>query len=107
MAASGKRIVRRSRTALHADAGRLEGIAGLDDDAIERATAADPVAAPVTGSEAWRLAEVVEPETSVLVTLRVDQATAAHFRVGEPGAEGRMAEALRLVALQAASRPGG
>lgn len=95
MASSGKRIVKRSRIALRADPDLVRALEDRTDAIIERDAAADPISPAVDDAAAWRGSEIIEPETTVLVTLRVDRAVYEYFARQSQGFEARMAEVLR------------
>lgn len=94
MASSGKRIIKRSRAALQADAGRLRDLEARDDQDIAAEAQSDPAAAPIQEPESWRGAELIEPEQTVQVTLRIQRDTLRAFQNDGPGAEQRMARVL-------------
>ncbi|SOD90832.1 hypothetical protein [Caenispirillum bisanense] len=96
MAASGKRITRLSRATLRADADKLRTLAGRTDAEVEAEVAADPLAAPVIAGDGWRGAELIMPEQTVVVSLRIDRAVLEHFKAAAPTApEAAMAAALK------------
>lgn len=95
MAANGKRITRLSRTALRADGSRLQALAGRSDSTIEADVAGDPMAAPITDGDRWRGAELIQPDETVVVSLRVDRAVADHFKGRGTSMEVAMAAALK------------
>lgn len=96
MAASGKRITRLSRAALRADAVKLAALKDRTDAEVEAEAAEDPVAAPITAGESWRGAELIMPEDTVVVSLRVERAVLEHFKTQPgPSPEAAMAAVLR------------
>lgn len=98
MAASGKRITRLSRAALRADADKLRTLKGRTDAEIEAEAAEDPLAAPITTGDGWRGAELIMPEQTVVVSLRIDRAVLEHFKAAAPTApEAAMAAALKAL----------
>lgn len=107
MALSGKRIVKRSRIAVRADAALLAALAGRDDAMLEAEAVDDRLCAPVEGPDAWRGAEMIEPETTVLVTLRIERAVYDAYERQGPNFEVRMAEALRRHVEAARDESGG
>ncbi|WP_404379906.1 hypothetical protein [Caenispirillum salinarum] len=92
--------MRRSRAALRIDPDRLHDAARRDDRTIAEEAEADPASAPVQQPENWRGAELIEPETTVQVTLRVHRDTLRAFQADGPGAEQRMARVLDEQARQ-------
>lgn len=96
MAASGKRITRLSRAALRADEGMLDAIRDRTDAEIEAEVAEDPSAAPITVGEAWRGAELISPEQTVVVSVRIDRPVLEFFRThGAGNPEAAMAAVLK------------
>lgn len=95
MAASGKRITKLSRTALRADKSTLRSLTGRSDNEIEADIAADPLAAPVIAGDGWRGAELIHPDTTVVVALRLDRTLIDFFKDQGTSMEAAMTAALR------------
>ncbi|GAA0575567.1 hypothetical protein [Caenispirillum bisanense] len=80
---------------MRADGNRLQALTGRSDADIEAEVAGDPMAAPITGGDSWRGAELIQPDETVVVSLRVERAVADHFKGQGTSMEAAMAAALK------------
>jgi uncharacterized protein (DUF4415 family) len=70
-------------------------VATLDDDAIERAIADDPDAAPLLDADWFAKAKLVAPPEKALISIRLDQDLLDFFRAAGPGYQTRINAVLR------------
>ena len=94
-AASGAPTVRRSLTSVVRDRTDRDRVATLDDDAIERAIADDPDAAPLLDTDWFAKAKLVAPREKALISIRLDQDLLDFFRAAGPGYQTRINAVLR------------
>lgn len=66
----------------------------MSDADVERATASDPDAAPVS-KEFWQNAAVLEPEGTEQITLRLPRRVLKHFRATGKGYQSRISAVLQ------------
>ncbi|MGE5516959.1 MAG: BrnA antitoxin family protein [Bacteroidota bacterium] len=92
---SEKHITRRSLSDRKPGATDWDRVRKLDDDAIDKAIADDPDAAPALDADWFANAEVVMPEPKVPISIRLDREVLDWFKSQGPGYQSRMNAVLK------------